>query len=463
MANVSFVEEVMPMPFFPAKSLDLRLRHFDENIYNVDGSSHLFRFVDALVGSGGAGDLKHELLLDRLSRSLDTLYFDDLDKLFSGLALLDRLDLESYPYDPKIDPLTPEQWDEVRIKDASYRARCADFLRACNAGGTLEGMQLIVRGILGVECEVYEVWRFVDNFGITSTLGRTGVTLRNEFVVTPHLKNGASSLTVKDKRTLVRLLSLIKPVDTVLTVNANGLAKHRVLNLRAVSADSSYFEVRKTVTGSLDLDKLPPPELLPSDYSKSSYWLRPQVAVKEPKIAFQSSQEHSLFYTYSPNSKGTIDSVEYFVEEPDGTRRAEVDYIKSTPTSTWGPWKTYALADSPDNYPGGKFGVTPSSIPALKTTGVAYVFQHPSQQDYVNGVKAEILAKGGEADDFRYRLPSSSNSTSSKTVRYLASDSIPTTAPSRESQVITPPFGTPRPVVDRGQTIPYIPQIVRPV
>ncbi len=42
------------------------------------------------------------------------------------------------------------------------------------------------------------------------------------------------------------------------------------------------------------------------------------------------------------------------------------------------------------------------------------MFQYSSQQEYVNKVKAEVLAGGGEADDLRFRLPIIATSTSKR-------------------------------------------------
>lgn len=68
-------------------------------------------------------------------------------------------------------------------------------------------------------------------------------------------------------------------------------------------------------------------------------------------------------------------------------------------------WIDYELADSPDNYPGGKYGVTPTTLPALNADGSPYDFAWPSQQAYVLHRIEEIRDLGGIADTDHYKLP----------------------------------------------------------
>jgi len=67
-------------------------------------------------------------------------------------------------------------------------------------------------------------------------------------------------------------------------------------------------------------------------------------------------------------------------------------------------WQTYDLADSPDNYPGGKYGKTPATAPAVNADDTAYQFPYQSQQAYVFAKIKEIQAQGGEANTEQYRL-----------------------------------------------------------
>jgi len=80
------------------------------------------------------------------------------------------------------------------------------------------------------------------------------------------------------------------------------------------------------------------------------------------------------------------------------------DPAGSARTTTWGPYQTYGLADSPDNYPGGKYGQHPTYAPALEMTGAAYGFEWTSQSQWVAYKQADVIRLGGEADGTQYRV-----------------------------------------------------------
>lgn len=394
----------------PLKSTEARLAHFDETVYKADSSTVLYKLIDALCGDAGAGDLKKGAFLRRLSQSLENVYFSDLDYIFGGMGFLSRSSEETYPYDPANDMLTSDQWDEVRVKDAWYRARIRDFFVAAGMGGTPQGIRMACMAGTSVDCDIYEVWRYLDNFGISAALGRSPVATRSEFVVKPH----KSTLTEKEKRLLLQMLNRIAPADSVVTVNTSGLAVHAPIIPKAAAADSSYFEVQKVVTGTPILAELPPPELLAIDLRPSEKWLLSGNPETAPYAAFNITQEYGYYYLASGGARSPVDSVQYGTIQSGGTFKPEPNHESYQVIQQFTNWTDYDRADSPDNYPGGKFGLTPDEAPALNPDGTPYVFQYESQQEYVNKVKAEVAAAGGEADDLRYRLPIIATSTSKK-------------------------------------------------
>ena len=74
-------------------------------------------------------------------------------------------------------------------------------------------------------------------------------------------------------------------------------------------------------------------------------------------------------------------------------------------TGQYGPGRHTTRADSPDNYPGGKYGIHPATAPALNPDGSPYHFPYQTQQDYVVERMAEVLYIGGQADEHGYNLP----------------------------------------------------------
>lgn len=421
------------IPLFPPKSIESRLEHFDEPAFDVDSSTVIYRLADALCGDSGAGDLKKNSLLDRLGESLDTIYFNDLDRIFSSMGFLPRTDSESYDYDPSQDMLTADQWNEVRVKDAWYRARVRDFMVAASKGGTPDGIRAVVLAGSSVECDIYEVWRYRDNFGISpekgTQLGRTPVTSRSEVVIVP-LKDQLGN---KEFRLLRQMLNRICPVDSVVTIDLRGLAAHDPIVVKKIVADSSYFEVQKEVTGTPDLEDFPPPETLAVDIRPSENWIRPGQPERAPYAAFNITQEYGYYYLMSGGSRSPIDAVTYTSADENGVQRSEKNYEDFELLENYTSWLEYEKADSPDNYPGGKFGITPMSAPAVSPNGNPYVFPYPSQQAYIDSEKEKVVAAGGQADDKKFRLPLIARSSSKKT--YTPDLAVAWSPPTKDSTV----------------------------
>jgi len=173
----------IPFPLMPPKSTELRMEHFDENIYKVDDSTVLHKFLDAMCGDAGVGNLKKEIMLQRLSGAMDGIYGAGLDFIFGGIGFLSRSSAESYSFSAETASLTSKQWDEVVTKDAAYRTRIQQFFKAAQAGNTIEAIRLAVHAATSADCQVLENWRYIDNFGL-------GVKDWNAATNTPTLANG---------------------------------------------------------------------------------------------------------------------------------------------------------------------------------------------------------------------------------------------------------------------------------
>jgi hypothetical protein len=435
-----------PFPLMPPKSTELRMEHFDENLYNLDSSTTLYRFLDAMCGDGGAGSLKKEIFLQRLSGALDGIYGSALDYIFGGVRFLSRISSESYSFDTDTALLTSAQWDEVAAKDAAYRNRIREFFIAAGKGNAVDGIRQAVHAATSADCQVMESWRYIDNFGLTAGVGRaagisyaavslanghrryfTGgetsaqdkadadafvaanpgwmveqVRPRNELTVVPH----KASYSPREARVLREMLDKITPADTVVTVDTEGLAVNTPVPVRASSADSTYYQVEKVVTGSPDLESLPAPELLAIDLDPTEKWLFSRSPELAPYARFNITSEYSHYYLISGGNRSPIDRVSYGTLQADGT-------VKNEPTFEWyeeieqyGPWTNYE-----------------------KTTNPAYA----SQADYVAARKSEVLALGGQADDYQYRLPVQRPASFRRT--YTADLAIAAVAPTRESTV----------------------------
>ena len=597
------------VPLLPTKDTLKRMDHFSNTIYKKDQSSVLYRFIDAIVGDAGVGTLKKQLLISRISQSLDTTYFSDLDKIFGNLGGINRQTSEQYGINlatgnninPSLDLLTISQWDQIRIKDSWYRARIKSFFCALALGGTPDGLRMMVRAAIGVDADIYEMWKFQDHYseifgisnmetvtnlsispsfeyglgywvgsyasggsltvdnsfvsadagdggfyaarlisgtsstaficsalcpisstiqGNTSFIGlpvlQTGNTYnaslsyywpsgntilgftvstiyydssnteitrdsisnnsplantrarinfnftppintvtininitfngtitstsqvlyfdsvqivaansvqvyfdgdtpgyrwtgvvgnstsvlgsildsvsrlkspsRTEVIVYPHKAYITSYETLQVRKMLKRLA----PVDSVITVPTQGFGINVPVVIDSVSADSSFFNVNKFVTGFVGS------QLTAAQEPNPSYrWVQDLVEVQAPHLAFGESQEYSEYYIYSTDSKSSIDSVTYTSENNKGTKSPEKNYSTATETlSGWGPWINFDISDSPDNYPGGKYGKTPRYFPPLTLQGKPYVFTYKSQSDYQSKMKIQLNKLG---------------------------------------------------------------------
>jgi hypothetical protein len=392
----------------PPKSTELRLYHFDPYAYTATPNTNLYKYVDALCGTTGASALVNEVFLARMAGALQTIYFNDLDYIFGKIQFLARSPAESYPYNPMSDQLTSDQWDEVRVKDAWYRARISDFFTACGLGGTPDGIRMCVQAALAVDADIYEVWRYIDNFGITADLGRSPTSARNEVVIRPH----KDSLAPEEMRLVRDMLAKIMPVDAIVTVNSNGLAVASPVPVAAAAASSTYFEVQKMVTATPILAQLPPPELLPIDLLPSEQWLftaqvTPALA---PYAAFNITAEYGYYYLVGGGKRSPIDSVTYGTMVHGGvdgmnTYQTEPNFQVFDTTGQYTGVTPWDKGDSPDNFPGGKFGMHPTQPPPLNPDGSTYIFPYKDQEDYITKESLRIIALGGIADVNGYRLP----------------------------------------------------------
>lgn len=418
-----------PFPLMPPRSTERRLDHFDEMVYKADSSTLIYKFVDALCGTAGAGALINEALLARMGAAMETIYFNELDFIFGKISFLSRSPAESYEYNPLTDMLTSDQWDEVRVKDAWYRQRITEFFTAVTKGSTPDGFRACVHAALGVDADIYEVWRYADNFGLTGSLGRAEQTARNEVVVRPHKEE----LTPQEMRLLRDMLAKMASIDTLVTINTVGLAVATPVPIAAACADSTYYEVQKVVTPTPAIEDLPPPEMLPIDLLTTEQWMFSKDPTLAPYAAFNISSEYSYYYLVGGGTRSPIDSVSYGTLREDGSVQPEANFETFEPTGQYTDWRFYETADSPDNYPGGKYGVYPSTGPAINPDGTPYRWPYDSQQDYVDAKRAEVLAMGGMADDTRYRMPITPTSQSRRP--YLPEYAVAYAAPARESTI----------------------------
>ncbi len=421
-----------PFPLMPPISTELRLSHFDEQVYAATPDTLLYKYVDAICGTTGAGALLNQAFLARLTNALETIYFNDLDYIFSKVNFLGRSPAESYDYAPMTDMLTSDQWDEVRVKDAWYRARIKNYFTACGLGGTPQGIRMCVQAAIGTECTLLETYRYVDNFGLGENLGRGAYSARNELTIRPQ----KDTLSPEEFRLLRDMLARMSPMDTVITINLRGLSMLTPIKLATITASSTYFEVQKSIIATPVIRTVTSTDLnLDAQLNHSELWLFEAVdeAQFAPYAAFNITQEYSEYYLAGGGERSLIDSVTYGVLQPDGSVRTEQNFEVYRPSGTYGDWIPYEKADSPDNFPGGKYGISPMKAPALNPDRTPYNFPWVSQAAYVADKKQQVETQGGIAGESSYKLPLKTGNAPKNT--YWPEYAIAYSAPSQESTV----------------------------
>ncbi len=278
----------------PNRSAYDRLSHFPEELYDLRPESHLVRFVKALLGDSGAGQLRKRYLLAQLEQALDSTHFYDLDRFYGSLFGARRGVFGSLPMDPMEEVATPDGWDDISRRDGVFRERVIKLARAITLGATPMGMQALAESLTGVECDIYETWSILDAQGTPGTqrtytqvaaafpsygvmesyswgqvagvvnVGNLGTNMRNEFIVRPKRVYDTSDpdsarQRAEDLYGIARVINVLKPAQSIASIDDKGLAVHVKVPIGSVSSDSEFWEVV--------------PRVLPRDELKDLYGL----------------------------------------------------------------------------------------------------------------------------------------------------------------------------------------------
>lgn len=340
----------IPEPLTTQDIFKQKLKRFDEDIYNTTVDSHLYKFLSVLCGDSGAGLINKQISYARFQDRLESTHFSDLDRLFGNVLGLPRLSEERYSQnvvdstsalsislDPRGQALTADQWEEVFIKDASYRSRCLMWTQALLLGGTPQGLALAAEAALSAECFVYENFYYIDavasgdnnepNFGNSSSN-------RKQFIVIPQLPE--SEVTPERQFYLYRLLKRLRPEGTVFTINYSPSPRIKISQIDAKSS-SNYFYITRKVTGSKDVN-------WPAKDSSKGYWIEKDVTNEAPTFAFMQRQEYSTFFTLAG-----VTASEYHIGEFNKEQQSFFSHLrdKSDSAKSYYPIYSYSVMDTP--------------------------------------------------------------------------------------------------------------------
>jgi hypothetical protein len=149
----------------PDQVIDERLKTFPDDLYNLNDSSHLTRFMHALLGDAGAGQLRKRQLISRLTDALTSTHFFDLDRFYGAIFGAQRVNDALFGNDPVITPATPDEWDELYAADARFRESILALAKAIAMGATPAGVRAAAEAVLGAPVQLYEDWQLLDPLG----------------------------------------------------------------------------------------------------------------------------------------------------------------------------------------------------------------------------------------------------------------------------------------------------------
>lgn len=265
-------------PDVPTRS---RLAHFPDEEYDLSDSSHLTRFLKAMLGDSGAGQLRKRQLVARLQTLLNSTHFYDLDAFYGALFGANRGVTGALPINPYTDVATADGWDEISTIDAAFREKLLALARAITLGGTPLGLQAMAEALTGVDCDIYEVWALLDAQGAsgvanawdsveatyptwdaiegqsyndisgTQTFGNMSEDNRSEVVVRPKKVYDPTPEGQRERaddiRGILRVLEVLKPAHALLSVDSDGVGVHAEATPSSITADSEYWEISSRV------------------------------------------------------------------------------------------------------------------------------------------------------------------------------------------------------------------------
>lgn len=337
----------------PDHSTSSRLSHFDPDLYDLRDQSHLVRFIRTLIGDTGAGQLRKRYTMARLQTTMAGTHFYDLDRFYGSLFGARRRREEHLPINPMGGLATPDEWDDIEVRDAKFRERIIALARSLPMAGTVEGLRQAAEALTGVECDIYETWRAIDGGVVANTghtwddvegdydnwdamtgttwnevsgkvsIGRSGLSSRDEVYVRPKRDYNSPDSSeeafremerqrIEDEMAVQRVLNMLKPAGVLLSVDNQGIVVRIPTRIAAIQSDSNFWEVLRKVATRPDLKH----SNTLYQRSKISIGSLTETGVLEPlpKVPFINSQHHQWTYNSS------ITSVAAFAHRDSTTR-----------------------------------------------------------------------------------------------------------------------------------------------
>lgn len=264
----------------PQTDLGRAMAHFPDSVYDLRTTSHLVRFMAALLGDAGVGQLRRRQMIARITATLNGAQFIDQDRFYGAIFSMSRSLSEQLPVDPADALATPEEWDALEQADATYRERVIALAASIPLAGTVPGVTAAASAIIGAPVEITETWRLLDagppvpprtwadvealgNYSALDgtrwfvienvyVVGLSGVDSRAEVVIRPHKDyapgRDGQVAAAADAKALAEILSKLTPDGILITVDNAVAAPGSPVPIASVWADSVYTQVLPQVT-----------------------------------------------------------------------------------------------------------------------------------------------------------------------------------------------------------------------
>lgn len=258
-------------PLHPGQRLSSRFAHFSEGVYDISPETHLAKLLKVLLGDVGVGQLHKRMLLVRLQQILGGTHFFDLDSFYGSLFGVNRRAAEQLLLDPFRQSVTQASWDQLRVRDGSYRSRAEQFARSIGNGATVAGLEQAAEAMLNVDCEIREGWTIEDvanrTYANVEALGTYGtiegtqswLTLEQGGTARPLTGRTRHLITVIPKRDITpeerfdvtRVLERLKPAGSIIEVIASPPQVFKPVDIQVLAADSVHWEVRTQIANTV--------------------------------------------------------------------------------------------------------------------------------------------------------------------------------------------------------------------
>lgn len=415
-----------------------KVSNFPTNVYKIqDRNSIIFKLLYALL-ENGVGQLKGiQDLANQSQQSLASTESGELDKFFQTFGI---------KRDPKLvyngslfEENSVENIQQYKALDAKFRVTIAKVLQSLQKGGTIEGIRLMAEAASSYPVQVLEPWQNYSGYARLASENETVV-----LILVDKELSADEKLSIKTR--VIESLEMIRPVGALITVEvvvpqnptdneiipdyatagnfaflSDGnnqyvelLSQEKEIEINSFIVEANPFSVDteySTLIGTLEANgdfntsllvkESRSPEM-PVFFIALSDNTNEEIALVYNRFLFEKNNE--TFYVYEVvrsrlgtkqidwNTKTNVKILMNLTKIEDAASEDDVDASTMIPIPD---------ADSPDNYPDGKFEGDPTKYDEEGK----YIHEWSSQAEFEQWFKQQVESSGGEVSEGFYTMP----------------------------------------------------------